>query len=186
MLAPEPVFSMNYKSTRKQCIKKAKDQLIIIAREIIPTILQDSVAINDKINQDAETLGSLYYEYEKNEKIIQAIMEIIARGETSPRMFDVYQKMTAEQSKLSANITETQNNMRKYYIDTCMDIQQKDSLDENMDKKHPKALEGDAEPLQLQQPVSNVMVGTDQVIKMITERKRQAMIAKYEEVKRNE
>ncbi|WQJ53324.1 MAG: hypothetical protein [Wendovervirus sonii] len=182
MLEPEPIFDMNYKSTRKQCIKKAKDQLMIIVKEIIPQAMQNSAVINDKILQDAEQLGSLYYEYEKNEKMIQAVMETVARGEVSPRMFDVYQKMATEQSKLSSKITETQNTMRKYYIDTCMDIQQKEEID---DKPEYKAIaapsEEHLEDVKISQQ-SNVIVGTDQVIKMINDRKRQAMIAKYEEV----
>ena len=62
MLNPEPVFKINYKSTEKQCVKKAKEQLMKIVKEVVPTILQNSTMILDKVEQDAEQLGHMYYE----------------------------------------------------------------------------------------------------------------------------
>ena len=88
MLSPEPVFKINYKSTQKQCIKKAKEQLLIIIKEVVPTILQNSSMILDKVEQDAEQLGNLYYEYLKTDKVIQANMDALGRGEISPRLFE--------------------------------------------------------------------------------------------------
>ena len=94
--------------------------------------MQNSDIIKDKISQDADQLGGLYYTYEKNEKVIQAQMELIRQGELSPRMFEVYQKSSENQQKLLNNITEMQNKMRKYYIDTYLDLQQKDNFDESV------------------------------------------------------
>jgi len=185
MLEPEPIFDMNYKSIRKQCIKKAKEQLMIIVREVVPQCMQDSAIINDKITQDSEQLGALYYEYEKTDKMIQAVMETVARGEVSPRMFDVYQRLSAEQSKLSSKITETQNTMRKYYIDTCMDIQQKEDIDDSPKMKALGDAEDSEESEETYNAASNVVVGTDQIIKMINDKKRQTMIAQYENIEEN-
>lgn len=184
ILEPEPMFTMNYRSSKKQCVKRAKDQLTTIVNEVVPALMQDSKTIVDKICQDAETLGSLYYEYEKNEKIIQSIMQIISRGETSPRIFDVYAKMAEAQNKLISKITETQNQLRKYYIDTYLDIQQKDHMDDQIGiaGNSTKAIEGEL-PEEMNGNKTNVMVGTSQAIKMINERKKQALIANYEEVK---
>ena len=42
MLNTAPVFDMNYKSAKKQCYKKAKEQLKVIVSEVVPTILQNS------------------------------------------------------------------------------------------------------------------------------------------------
>lgn len=185
MLETQPVFEMNYKSTKKQCIKKAKDQLTVIVKEVVPEVLQDSKMIQDKISQDADWLGALYYEYEKADKVIQALMETIGRGETQARLFEVFTKMSESQQKLSSKITETQNQMRKYYIDTYLDLQQKESADENaipaIENKSNKAIEAPAETLKEQTP--NIIVGTDQTIKLISDRRRQAMIAKYQEAK---
>lgn len=188
MLNPEPVFEINYKSTQKQCIKKAKEQLIIIVKEVVPDFLQDSTMIKDKILQDAESLGNLYYEYAKSDKVVQACMETIARGETQARLFEVYAKLSKQLQELTENITETQNKMRKYYIDTYLDLQQKDQVDENMlgisKSDSPKSIEGPVqEEPQQKMESSNIISGTDNTIKMIQERKKLAMIAKYQEVK---
>ena len=184
MLNTAPVFDMNYKSAKKQCYKKAKEQLKVIVSEVVPTILQNSGLIVDKINQDAEQLGNLYYEYEKSDKVVQALMETISKGETQARLFEVYTKMTKELRELSNIITNTQNQMRKYYIDTYMDLQQKDDADETLGipGKQQPALESSQQNTTTAIEV-NVMVGTENIIKKISEKKRQAMLAEYEEVK---
>lgn len=186
MLNPEPAFNINYKATQKQCIKKAKEQLLKMIKEIIPTILQNSGMILDKVEQDAEQLGNLYYEYTKTDKVIQANMNAISRGEISPRLFEVYAKLSKQQSDLATQITNTQNTMRKNYIDTYLDLQQKDDVDEQIasipnKKEETKALE--YYTVNNNDNNVNVTVGTDNIIKMIQEKKKQALIAKFEEVK---
>lgn len=185
MLNPEPVFELNYKSTQKQCIKKAKQQLQIIVNEVVPTLLQNSSMIIDKINQDAEQLGQLYYQAICSDKILQACMETIARGETQARLFEVYSKLSSQQENLASKITETQNQMRKYFIDTYLDLQQKDNQDDVLTNgKTVQALEAPKDDI----PVfsRNTIVGTENTAKLIAEKKRQAMIAKYQEVKDQE
>lgn len=182
MLSTEPAFKINYKATQKQCIKKAKDQLMKIVKEVVPSMLQNSTMIVDKVEQDAEQLGNLYYEYTKTDKVIQANMDALGRGEISPRLFEVYAKLSKQQSDLANQITNTQNAMRKNYIDTYLDLQQKDETDEHLSITSKKTEVKAIGP----EPISengNVMVGTDNISKMLAERKKQALIAKFEEVK---
>lgn len=186
MLNPEPVFKINYKSTQKQCIKKAKEQLQKIVKEAVPVIFQNSAMILDKIEQDAEQLGNLYYEYTKTDKVIQANMDALGRGEISPRLFEVYAKLSKQQSELANQITTTQNEMRKNYIDTYLDMQQKDNAEETLSigstkKDEIKAIEGSQEK-EITKP-TNVMVGTDNLSRMLAEKKKKAMIAQFEEIK---
>jgi len=184
MLNPEPVFKINYKSTQKQCIKKAKDQLMKMIKEVVPTILQNSSMILDKVEQDAEQLGGLYYEQLKTDKVIQANMDALGRGEISPRLFEVYAKLSKQQSDLAQQITEMQNIMRKNYIDTYLDLQQKDEAEEQFaisaKKESPKAITMQEDN---NEKSSNTVVGTENIIKMMAEKKKQALIAKFEEVK---
>ena len=189
MLNPEPVFKINYKSTEKQCVKKAKEQLMKIVKEVVPTIMQNSTMILDKVEQDAEQLGHMYYESIRTDKVIQANMDAIGHGEISPRLFEVYIKLSKQQSDLAQQITIAQNNMRKNYIDTYLDLQQKDNAEENLaigtSKSNNKtlALEGEKEePAKLE----NVIMGTGNVAKMLQEKKKQALIAKFQEVKDDE
>ena len=187
MLNPEPVFKINYKSTQKQCIKKAKDQLLKMIKEVVPTIMQNSTMILDKVEQDAEQLGNLYYEYLKTDKVIQANMDALGRGEISPRLFEVYAKLSKQQSDLSQQINELQNIMRKNYIDTYLDLQQKDEAEEqyaisSRNEEKPKAI-APIETLNDNEKSPNTVVGTDNIIKMMAEKKKQALIAKFEEIK---
>ena len=189
MLTPEPVFKINYKSTEKQCIKKAKEQLMKIVKEVVPSILQNSTMILDKVEQDAEQLGHMYYESIRTDKVIQANMDALGRGEISPRLFEVYAKLSKQQSDLAQQITIVQNNMRKNYIDTYLDLQQKDNVEENLaietSKSNNKTLaleENKEEPVKLE----NVIMGTGNVAKMLQEKKKQALIAKFQEVKDDE
>lgn len=180
MLESEPVFEMNYKGTKKICFRKAKEALETIVKEIVPFELQQSKLINSKIEQDAEQLGNLYYEHEKTDKVVQVLMETIARGETQARLFEVYAKMSKLLQDLSAQITDTQNQMRKYYIDTYLDLQQTDNVDvkqksisQNSDDT-PKSLMSSANE-------NNIMLGTDQPIKNIANKKLEALKAKFQE-----
>lgn len=188
MLNPEPVFKLNYKSTEKQCIKKAKEQLLKIVKEVVPTLLQNSSMILDKVEQDAEQLGHMYYESIRTDKVIQANMDAIGRGELSPRLFEVYAKLSKQQSDLAQQITIVQNNMRKQYIDTYLDLQQKDQAEEDYaalkssNQEQPKALEGGIIK-EDNSKKSNIMVGTDNISKILQEKKKKALIAKFEEVK---
>lgn len=189
MLNPEPVFKINYKSTEKQCIKKAKEQLMKIVKEVVPTILQNSTMILDKVEQDAEQLGHMYYESIRTDKVIQANMDAIGHGEISPRLFEVYIKLSKQQSDLAQQITIAQNNMRKNYIDTYLDLQQKDNAEENLAIGSPKqnkeipAIETSKEE---PEKFENVIMGTGNVAKMLQEKKKQALIAKFQEVKDEE
>ena len=189
MLTPEPVFKINYKSTEKQCVKKAKEQLMKIVKEVVPTILQNSTMILDKVEQDAEQLGHMYYESIRTDKVIQANMDALGRGEISPRLFEVYAKLSKQQSDLAQQITIVQNNMRKNYIDTYLDLQQKDNAEENLaigtsksNNEIPALEEIREEPGKLE----NVIMGTGNVAKMLQEKKKQALIAKFQEVKDEE
>lgn len=187
MLETTPVFEMNYKSVKKQSIKKAKDSIVKIVKEVVPDSLQNAPLIQDKINQDAEQLGSLYYEYEKTDKIVQALMETIGRGELQARLFEVYAKMSKMIQELSQQITETQNNFRKYYIDTYMDLQQKADADHVIanGQKNIAIDAGSSASAQALPEVSesNIIVGTEDLTKMLNEKKKAALLAKFEETK---
>ena len=176
MLEATPVFELNYKSTKKQCIKKAKTELTKMVKEVVPTHLQNAVIIVDKIEQDAEQLGNLYYEYIKSDTMIQALMNIVGRGETQVKLFDTYSKMSKELRELTNLITTTQNNMRKYYIDTYLDIQTKDNAD-------AVALPQSDNSMTMTTSGGSIMVGTENVVKLIEDKKRAALKAKYEEAK---
>ena len=56
-------------------------------------------------------------------------MDTIAKGDTSAKLFDSYTKLMGIAKDLNKQINEMQNQFRKYYIDTYMDLQHKDDED---------------------------------------------------------
>lgn len=188
---PEPIFEMNYKSEQRQAIKKAKDSITIIVKEVVPETLQNSPLIKDKINQDAEQLGNLYYQYKKKEVVHQALMDTIARGETESKRFDAFEKMSKSLEELGEKITNMQNQFRKYYIDTYLDMQHKDEEDEFIDSGAAKAIGNNHQPRIINSTEissgtdeeTNIISGTDEVTKMLAEKRKKALMAKYYEEK---
>lgn len=156
-LQDEPIFTMDYKSEQQRCISKAKQSILIIVKQVVPEQLQQMPLIRDKINQDAEQLGNLYYQYQKKETYHQALMDVIARGDHSPKAFDVCEKISASLENLGTAITNTQNQLRKYYIDAYKDLQYKVDEDEVLEAKaQMKGLVDDDDSPKLISPMPEV------------------------------
>lgn len=177
-LQDEPIFEIDYKSEHELCIDKARKSLMILVKEVVPELMQNSDLILDKVEQDAEQLGNLYYQYVKKETYHQGLMNLIARGDHSAKSFDVCEKISRSLEELGNKITELQNQFRKYYIDTYLDLQHKDSEDEiNFAKKREYTGLPNNQQVEYIAPkeaakLENRMVGTDSVTKSLAEQKR--------------
>ena len=112
--------------------------------------------ILNKMKLDAYQLGNLYYQQRINNTAIQTAMDVIAKGDTQPRMFDIIDKLQKRAGDLTDQIIELQNQFRKYYIDTYLDMKSKEDIDfENTaPKKRPK-LEKPTAPKQIDQVEQN-------------------------------
>ena len=110
----------------------------------------------NKMKLDAYQLGNLYYQQKINNTAIQTAMDVIAKGDTQPRMFDIIDKLQKRAGDLTDQIIELQNQFRKYYIDTYLDMKSKEDIDfENTaPKKRPK-LEKPTAPKQIEQVEQN-------------------------------
>lgn len=56
-------------------------------------------------------------------------MDTIAKGDTTAKIFDSYTKLMSIAKDFNKQITELQNQFRKYYIDTYLDLQHKEEED---------------------------------------------------------
>mgnify|MGYP000857907147 FL=1 len=145
----------------------------------------------DKIRQDAEQLGNLYYQYKKKETYHQALLDTISHGETEPKRFDVCEKISKSLEELGTKITETQNQIRKYYIDTYLDIQKKDEEDDFaagtgklLDK--PEQPQGKLTVNLSEADDANIIAGTDDLVKTLEEKKKQMLLSKHKQSHQNE
>jgi hypothetical protein len=187
-LQDEPIFEIDYKSEQEQCIDKARKSIMIVVREVVPETLQETSLIQDKIDQDAEQLGNLYYQYVKKETYHQAMMDLIARGNHNVKMFEVCEKISRSLEDLGTKITELQNQFRKYYIDTYKDMQYKEQEDEYIAENGgstvhaglPSSQHNKTEVITSADNVkslSNRIVGTEAVSKILSEQKKEKLKA---------
>lgn len=126
---PDPIFVVEHEKVIESSLKKATKSVKFIVNSVVPEIYHTNPIINDKIEQDAEQLSQLYYQQSMNNVMIKTIMDTIANGDTSAKLFDSYTRLMAMAKDFNKQITELQNQFRKYYIDTYLDLQHKEDED---------------------------------------------------------
>lgn len=126
---PDPIFVVEHEEVLTENENKALRSVKQIVNTIVPKAYQDNPIIKDKILQDADQLGQLYYQQSMNNVMIKVIMDTIAKGDTSNKLFDSYTKLMSIAKDFNKQINEMQNQFRKYYIDTYLDLQHKEDED---------------------------------------------------------
>lgn len=130
----DPIFMIDHDVVLKAMEQKAFKSIQQIVNTIVPTIYQRNPVIKDKMDQDGLQLGQLYYQQTMNNVMIKALMDTIAKGAIEAKMFDVYTKLMAMAKDLNKQINEMQNQFRKYYIDTYLDLQHKEDEDQILEE----------------------------------------------------
>lgn len=143
---PEPVFTIDYNSEEKDSKKKAKASIKQLIKAIIPKEYINSQYIIDKINQDAEQLGKLYYQEKMIEVTQRALISSIGQGNLSPRMFEVFTQISKNHSDIAKQISDFQTVLRKSYIDIVLDLKAKFEEENNLNQigvssDSPKSIE---------------------------------------------
>ena len=126
---PDPIFTVSHDEILDKMKNLAVKSVKNIINSIIPDIYQNNPLIKDKAEQDAEQLGQLYYQQNMNNIMIKVIMDTIARGDTTAKLFDSYTKLISIAKDFNKQINEMQNQFRKYYVDTYLDLQHKEDED---------------------------------------------------------
>lgn len=126
---PDPIFVVEHEEVMSADTAKALKSVKQIVNTIVPIAYQDNPIIKDKILQDADQLGQLYYQQSMNNVMIKVIMDTISKGDTSAKLFDSYTKLMSIAKDFNKQINEMQNQFRKYYIDTYLDLQHKEDED---------------------------------------------------------
>lgn len=170
---PKPLIDIDFKTETKKFRKKARNSIIQMIDCILPQSSISSKYIQDKINQDAEQLGKLYYQEYLIEVTQQIQVDSLTRGNISPRMFEVFATLSKNHSEIAKQISEFQTILRKSYIDIKYDL--KNAKEE--DEAQPIVLTEHAEiPANKQLKEKEVFLGTkDLVLKIQEKRKNQIM-----------
>lgn len=130
---PEPIFEIDHESEQNKKKQQALQTVGFIMKSVIPSKYHNDEMIQNKMRLDADQLGMLYYNQLTNDKTLQSAIDQIAKGDTQPRMYEIVDKLEKRATDISNQITDLQNQLRKYYIDTYLDIQQREAADEYED-----------------------------------------------------
>ena len=153
---PDPIFEINYNDLQSVSNGEAYETVTFIVKSVVPQAYQNNEMIMNKMKLDAYQLGNLYYQQKINNTAIQTAMDVIAKGDTQPRMFDIIDKLQKRAGDLTDQIIELQNQFRKYYIDTYLDMKSKEDIDfEDAAPKKRQKLEKPTAPKQIEQIEQN-------------------------------
>ena len=107
--------------------KKARKSVMNIVKHIIPDDIIDEDYIQDKLEQDIETLTALYMQLELNTIMQRSQVDLVCSGNTMPRMYEVFGQMTDKIQSINKQIIDTEQRIRKTYVDLKFEVRDKQS-----------------------------------------------------------
>ncbi len=123
------MFEFDYDGVRKGLRKKARKTVLNIVKHIVPSDIIAEDYIQDKIEQDIETITALYMQVETNTVMQRSLMDSIAKGNCAPRMYEVFGQMTDKIQSINKQIVDTEQRLRKTYLDLKFETRDKQSED---------------------------------------------------------
>ena len=135
----ERAFEFNHESIRKGVRKKARKTVLNIVNHILTEDLINEDYVQDKVEQDIETLTALYMQVETNTLMQNALVDAVSKGNLMPRYFEVFGQLTEKISGLNKQIVTTEQTLRKTYLDLKFEIRDKheDELNYNSQNSLP-------------------------------------------------
>lgn len=160
-LNTEKIFEFDYDALKKSLRKKARKTVTNITKHILPDELLDEEYVKDKMEQDIDTFTDLYMQVESNNMMQRSILDTVSRGNTMPRMYEVFSQLTDKIQAVNKQIVTTEQQLRKTYLDLKFEIKDKEAerLDYNQNKQQ----------LSFQQPVedtSKIITSSSQLIQI--------------------
>ena len=125
----EPLFTFDYEAERKGIRKKCRKTILGIVNHVIPPNMIEDEYIQDKIEQDIETLTELYMQAKLNSVMQRANVEMTARGNYTARNTEVFGQLTDKMQSINKQIFDTEQRIRKTYLDLKYEIRDKQGED---------------------------------------------------------
>lgn len=137
---PNPLFELDYDDEQNKARKQAMETMKIIVGSVVPDQFQQDTMIQNKMKLDAIQLGNLYYQQLINNTVLKTTVDTMASGDVSPKLIEQITKLQNRAAAFTDQIIELQNNFRKYYIDSYLDVMSKMSEDGKMMPQNQKAV----------------------------------------------
>ena len=119
------MFDFSDDSLRKGLRKRARKTILNIVNHILPEDMTKEDYIQDKIEQDIETLTDLYFQAESNKLMQVSIIKQVQRGNATPRMYEVFAQLTDRISGINKQVISTEQTIRKTYVYLKFEIRDK-------------------------------------------------------------
>lgn len=123
----EKIFEFDYDALKKTLRKKARKTVVNITRHILPEELLEEDYVKDKMEQDIDTFTDLYMQVESNNIMQRSILDTVSRGNTMPRMYEVFSQLTDKIQAVNKQIVATEQQLRKTYLDLKFEIKDKEA-----------------------------------------------------------
>lgn len=178
----EKLFEYDYETSKKTLRKRARKTVNNILKHILPESMLEEDYIKDKMEQDINTLADLYFQVELNSIMQRSLVENVSRGNTMPRMYEVFSGLTDRIQALNKQIVSTEQQIRRTYMDLKIEIREK-----NMEKTEAISI-SEHQALENGENKRGIMVSSSkQLIEMASkkhlEKMRAAQEAEYVEEK---
>lgn len=160
-LTTEKIFEFDYDALKKSLKKKARKTVVNITKHILPEELLNEEYIKDKMEQDIDTFTDLYMQVESNNMMQRSILDTVSRGNTMPRMYEVFAQLTDKIQAVNKQIVATEQQLRKTYLDLKFEIKDKES--EMLDRTQQQQLTTSQE---IQEDKSKIITSSTQLIQM--------------------
>lgn len=125
------MFDYDFDAVRKGLRKKARKTVLGIVQHIVPENMIHDNYIQDKIEQDIETMTDLLMQSENNKIMQRTLVESVSRGNLAPRNFEVFGQLTDRIQSINKQIVDTEQKLRKTYVD--LKYETKDMIAEVME-----------------------------------------------------
>lgn len=153
----QKIFDFDYDTVKKSIRKKARKTVANIVKHVLNESMSNDVYVADKMEQDIDTLTELYMQVETNTLMQKSLVESVSRGNTMPRMYEVFGQLTDRIRDINKQIISTEQTIRKTYQDIKFEIRDKEA--EEGETKAQKYLPESSES-------SLVVTSTRQLIEM--------------------
>ena len=171
-LKPEPVFEFDFDKIEKESKRKARESIKKLVKDVIRNDeWYKSPFVQDKIEQDAEQLGNLYYQQKRMDTMMRANMQSVGQGNISPRMFETFTQMSKVLAETIAQISQFQISIRENYAKIKFDMME----------DHDTGFNGAALPGNISQEQNasleeqNIYIGTKSLVDSVQEAKKRKL-----------
>lgn len=119
------LFEFNYDEERKIIKRRCRKTVTYIMEHIMPEDMRNEPYVQNKVEQDTETLTGLYMQTRLNEVMQRSMVEQTSRGMYSARNNEVFGQLSTKIQEINKQIVDTEQKLRKTYVDLKFEIQEK-------------------------------------------------------------